>query len=62
MADHDDEHHRLGAALNHLHAFAASFGAGEYVDEGSALTADDLNLILMIAERVHQQQLNDPSP
>jgi hypothetical protein len=44
---------RLGKALDHLHAFAARFGAGDYVDEESALTADDLNLMLMMLERVH---------
>jgi hypothetical protein len=44
---------RLGKALDHLHAFAARFGTGDYVDEESALTADDLNLMLMMLERVH---------
>jgi hypothetical protein len=49
----DEAIHRLGEALNHFHAFAARFGAGDYVDEESALTADDLNLMLMMLERVH---------
>jgi hypothetical protein len=45
--------HRLGEALNHLHAFAATFDAGDYVDEASALTAADLHLILDTLEQVH---------
>lgn len=45
--------HRLGEALNHLHAFAATFDAGDYVDEASALTAEDLHLILDTLEQVH---------
>jgi len=45
--------HRLGEALNHLHAFAATFDVGDYVDEASALTADDLHLILDTLEQVH---------
>jgi hypothetical protein len=45
--------HRLGEALNHLHAFAATFDTGDYVDEASALTADDLHLILDTLEQVH---------
>ncbi|WP_137897828.1 hypothetical protein [Sphingomonas sp. 2SG] len=45
--------HRLGEALNHLHAFAATFDAGAYVDEASALTAADLRLILDTLEQVH---------
>ncbi|EZP56706.1 MULTISPECIES: hypothetical protein [Sphingomonas] len=45
--------HRLGEALNHLHAFAATFASGDYVDEASALTADDLRLVLDTLERVH---------
>jgi hypothetical protein len=49
----DDATHRLGEALNHLHAFAATFNTGDYVDEESALTADDLNLILEKLEVVH---------
>jgi hypothetical protein len=28
----DEATHRLGEALNHLHAFAATFNAGDYVD------------------------------
>ncbi len=49
----DDATHRLGEALNHLHAFAATFNPGGYVDEESALTADDLNVILEKLEAVH---------
>ncbi len=49
----DDATHRLGEALNHLHAFAATFNPGDYVDEESALTADDLNVILEKLEAVH---------
>lgn len=49
----DDTSHRLGEALNHLHAFAAKCNGGEYVDEESALTADDLHLLLELGEQVH---------
>lgn len=49
----DDATRRLGEALNHLHAFAATFDRGEYVDGGSALTAEDLNVILEKLEVVH---------
>ncbi|USU13195.1 hypothetical protein NF701_04990 [Sphingomonadaceae bacterium OTU29THOMA1] len=49
----DEPTHRLGEALNHLHAFAAAFNPGDYVDEESALTADDLNVILEMLEKTH---------
>jgi hypothetical protein len=49
----DDATHRLGEALNHLHAFAATFNTGDYVDEESALTADDLNVLLELGEAFH---------
>ena len=49
----DDTTHRLGEALNHLHAFAATFNPGEYVDEESALTSDDLNVLLEQGEAFH---------
>lgn len=37
---------RLTAALNHLHAFAATFNPEDVVDEESQLSATDLNAIL----------------
>jgi N-formylglutamate amidohydrolase len=49
----DDATHRLGEALNHLHAFAATLNQGDYVDEESALTAEDVNVILDTLEKVH---------
>lgn len=49
----DEATHRLGEALNHLHSFAATFGPGDYVHEASALTADDLNVILDMLEKIH---------
>ena len=49
----DDATHRLGEAPNHLHAFAATFNPGEYVDEESALTSDDLNVLLEQGEAFH---------
>ncbi len=52
MEDHDQAH-RLGAALNHLHAFAARFAATDYVDEASALTAGDLHVILETLQELH---------
>lgn len=59
MEDHDQAH-RLGAALNHLHAFAARFAAADYVDEASALTASDLDVILATLETVHAASLTAP--
>lgn len=56
----DEATHRLGEALNHLHAFAATFNAGDYVDEESALTADDLNVILAKLEIVHGAEKRVP--
>lgn len=53
LVDETEATHRLGAALNHLHAFAATFNTGDYVDEESALTADDLHVVLEVLERVH---------
>ncbi len=55
MSD-DEATYRVGEALNHLHAFAAAFNPGDYVDEESALTADDLNVILEKLEAVHGVQ------
>ena len=49
----DEATHRLGEALNHLHAFAATFNSGDYVDEESGLTADDLNVTVQVLEKVH---------
>ena len=49
----DEATHRLGVALNHLHAFAATFSGEEYVDEASALTTEDLGHILDVLERIH---------
>ena len=49
----DEATHRLGEALNHLHAFAATFKPGDYVDEDSALTVDDLNVLLELGEVFH---------
>lgn len=49
----DEATHRLGQALNHLHAFTATFNADDYVDEESALTADDLRVILDTLEKIH---------
>jgi hypothetical protein len=49
----DDATHRLGQALNHLHAFASTFSAGDYVDEESALTSEDLGYILDVLEKIH---------
>ncbi|MCU6456059.1 hypothetical protein LPN01_18430 [Sphingomonas sp. A2-49] len=49
----DETTHRLGEALNHLHAFATTFDAEDYVDEESALTAEDLFVILDTLEKVH---------
>jgi hypothetical protein len=56
----DEATHRLGEALNHLHAFAATFNAGDYVDEESGLTADDMNLMLTMLERVHANAKGAP--
>lgn len=50
----------MGAALNHLHAFAARFAAADYVDEASALTASDLDVILATLETVHAASLTAP--
>lgn len=50
----------MGEALNHLHAFAATFNAGDYVDEESGLTADDMNLMLTMLERVHENAKGAP--
>lgn len=58
----DEATHRLGEALNHLHAFAATFNTGEYVDEASALTADDLNVILDKLEVVHGLETGAAKP
>ena len=52
----DEPTQRLGEALNHLQAFAAAFNPGDYVDEESALTADDLNVILKKLQAVHGAQ------
>jgi hypothetical protein len=49
----DEATHRLGEALNHLHAFASTFNPGDYVDEQSALTADDLDVIVELLEKLH---------
>jgi len=54
--------HRLGEALNHLHAFVATFEPGDYVDEASALTTDDLRLILNTLEEVHGLAKASPQP
>ncbi len=56
----DEATHRLGEALNHLHAVAATFEAGAYVDKESALTADDLNVILAKLEVVHGAEKRAP--
>jgi len=44
---------RLTVALNHLHAFAATFNPEDLVDEESKLSAIDLNVILQALERVN---------
>lgn len=49
----DEAINRLGEALNHLDAFAATFSPDDYVDEESALTADDLNLVRELLVKVH---------
>jgi hypothetical protein len=49
----DEATHRLGEALNHLHAFTSKFNSGDYVDEESALTADDLLVMLEALEKLH---------
>jgi hypothetical protein len=48
----DEATRRLGEVLKHLHAFAAGFSGEEYVDEASALTADDLGHILDHSEKI----------
>jgi hypothetical protein len=58
----DEATHRLGEALNHLHAFAATFSPDDYVDEQSALTADDLNVILELLEKLHAIAKAAPKP
>lgn len=50
---------RLGQAIRHLHAFAATFNPDEIVDEESDLTAEDLNVLLEAAERVHSASRDD---
>lgn len=40
-------------ALNYFYAFAATFSLGGYVDEQSALTGDDLQVILDRLEQAH---------
>jgi hypothetical protein len=49
----DEANYRLGEALNHFHASAATFNAGNCVNEESALTAYDSNLTLAMIKRVH---------
>ena len=58
----DEATHRLGEALNHLHAFAATFNQGDYVDEQSALTADDLFVLLELGEMLHVIAKDAPKP
>ena len=58
----DEATHRLGEALNHLHAFAATFNSGDYVDEESGLTADDLNVTVQVLEKVHAIAKAAPKP
>jgi hypothetical protein len=53
MTEDEETQRRLGEALNRLHAFAATFNSGDYVDEESGLTTDDMNLMLTMLERVH---------
>jgi hypothetical protein len=60
MTEDEDTQRRLDEALNRLHAFAARFGAGDYVDEESGLTADDMNLMLTMLERVHANAKGAP--
>ncbi|WP_288935447.1 hypothetical protein [uncultured Sphingomonas sp.] len=42
----DEATRRLSTALNHLHAFAATFNPKNLVDEDCNLSATDLNPIL----------------
>jgi len=58
----EDATHRLGAAINHLHAFAATFSPNDYVSEASALTGDDLNVILERLEKVHAGAVTEQKP
>jgi hypothetical protein len=56
----DEATHRLGEALNHFHASAATFNAGNCVNEESALTAYDSTLTLTMLERVHSNAKGTP--
>lgn len=47
----DEATRRLEDALDRLHALATRFDAGDTVDEQSGLTAEDVNLILHVAEQ-----------
>ncbi|WP_375292036.1 hypothetical protein [Sphingomonas melonis] len=46
----DEANQRLSSAMDHLHAFAATFNPDELIDEESGLTADDLNVLLHALE------------
>lgn len=50
--------HRLGAALDRLHAFAAGFSPADVVDQDSKLTGDDLHVILDLAEKIHRMAVD----
>lgn len=45
---------RLGQALDHLHAFAATFNPNDLIDEDSKLTGDDLHVILDLVEKIQR--------
>lgn len=57
----DEAKQRLGAALDRLHAFAASFSPTDVVDQDSKLTGDDLHVILDLAEKIHRMAVDAPS-
>lgn len=43
---------RVAKALRHLRAFRATFDAGEVVDEGTRLSADDLSVLIEVMDRI----------
>lgn len=58
----DEATQRLGQALGHLHAFAATFNPADLVDEESKLTGADLHVVVDLAEKMHRMALDAPKP
>lgn len=56
----DEATHRLGAALDRLHAFAAGLSPADVVDQDSKLTGADLHVILDLVEKTHRMAVDAP--